>query len=94
MNITNHRFDDHWFGLSKDVGGTLSDLRFIVMHYTAGGDGVGTRDYFMKSPEEKGKNGEPVYASAHLLVDRDGTTWQLVPFNKKARHAGRARVAE
>jgi N-acetylmuramoyl-L-alanine amidase len=89
MKITNHRFDDHWFALSKDVGGNLDDLRFIVMHYTAGGDGKGTRDYMLKSPEEKGANaGKAVYGSAHLLIDRDGTIWQIVPFDKRARHAG------
>jgi N-acetylmuramoyl-L-alanine amidase len=91
MKITNHKFDDYWHALSKDVGGALTDLRFIVMHYTAGGDGKGTRDYFLKSPAEKGKNqGTLVYGSAHLLVDRDGVIWQLVPFNKVARHAGKS----
>jgi len=89
MKITNHRFDDHWFGQSKDIGGNLDDLRFIVMHYTAGGSGAGTRDYMMKSPLEKGGNsGKEIFGSAHLLVDRDGTIWQLVPFNRRARHAG------
>ena len=89
MKITNHRFDHHWFAPSKDVGGTLDDLRFIVMHYTAGGEGTATRDYMLKSPQEKGGNtGKLVYASAHLLIDRDGAIWQIVPFDKKARHAG------
>jgi N-acetylmuramoyl-L-alanine amidase len=89
MKITNHRFDEHWFAPSKDVGGNLDELRFIVMHYTAGGDGKNTRDYMLKSPAEKGGNtGKLVYGSAHLLVDRDGTIWQIVPFDKRARHAG------
>ena len=89
MRIANHRLTDHWFGMSKDVGGALADLRFIVMHYTAGGSGIGSRDYMMKSPGEKGAAaGTNRYASAHLVVDRDGSLWQIVPFNRKARHAG------
>jgi N-acetylmuramoyl-L-alanine amidase len=60
------------------------------MHYTAGGEGAATRDYMLQSPEVKGTKAAPVYASAHLLVDRDGTIWQIVPFNKQARHAGKS----
>lgn len=89
--IKNHRFTDFWFGRSKDVGGPLTDLRFIVMHYTAGGSGAASRDYMMKSPSEKARvlgASKKVYASAHIVVDRDGTVWQIVPFNLKARHAG------
>lgn len=89
--IKNHRLVDHWFGKSEDVGGRLSGPRYIVMHYTAGGSGAGTRDYLMKSPAQKGALrglAKKIYASAHLVVDRDGTVWQIVPFNLKARHAG------
>lgn len=91
MKIRNHRLVDHWFGPSKDVGGSLKHLRFVVLHYTAGASGAGSRDYMMKSPTEKGRlNGSEgkVYASAHTVVDRDGSLWQIVPFNRKARHAG------
>jgi N-acetylmuramoyl-L-alanine amidase len=91
VKIANHRFEDHWFAMSKDVGGPLDDLKFIVMHYTAGGDGKGTRDYMLESPAEKGRStGKLVYGSAHVLVDRDGTFWQIVPFNRMARHAGKS----
>lgn len=91
MRIVKHRLADHWFGMSKDIGGALTDLRFIVMHYTAAGSGAVSRDYMMKSPTEKGaKSGTKRYASAHVVVDRDGTPWQIVPLNRKARHAGRS----
>ena len=91
MRIVNHRLVDHWAGLSKDIGGALADLRFVVLHYTAAGPGIATRDYMMKSPNEKGARlGTKRYASAHLVVDRDGSAWQIVPFNRKARHAGRS----
>ena len=94
MHIKNHRLVDHWYEMSKDVGGEIADLRFIVMHYTAGGSGKASRDYMLKSPTEKQKlhdANEKVYASAHVIVDRDGTCWQIVPFNRMARHAGVSR---
>jgi N-acetylmuramoyl-L-alanine amidase len=93
MKIRNHRLVDHWLEQSKDVGGPLERLRFIVLHYTAGGSGTASRDYMLKSPTEKGRlagiDGK-IYASAHVIVDRDGSVWQIVPFNRKARHAGRS----
>jgi len=94
MHIKNHRLTDHWFVPSKDVGGALKDPRFIVMHYTAGGSGAASRDYMLKSPSEKAQARgvtTKVYGSAHLVVDRDGSIWQIVPFNRKARHAGKSR---
>jgi N-acetylmuramoyl-L-alanine amidase len=94
MIIRNHRLVDHWFGKSKDVGGPLTELRFVVLHYTAGGDGASSRDYMMLSPTAKMERigaSQKVYASAHVVVDRDGTVWQIVPFNLKARHAGESR---
>ncbi len=79
--------------MSRDVGGELDELRFVVMHYTAGGSGAASRDYMLKSPTQKQKllgAGRKIYASAHVIVDRDGSVWQIVPFNRKARHAGRS----
>lgn len=31
-----------------------------------------------------------MYASAHILIGRDGETWKLVDFDKQAYHAGRS----
>lgn len=79
--------------MSRDVGDELDELRFVVMHYTAGGSGAASRDYMLKSPTQKQKllgAGRKIYASAHVIVDRDGSVWQIVPFNRKARHAGRS----
>ena len=94
MRIKNHKLVGHWFRLSKDIGDRLDPPRFVVMHYTAGGSGAASRDYMLKSPTQKQRllgAGAKVYASAHVVVDRDGTVWQIVPFNRKARHAGRSR---
>jgi len=49
----------------------------VVIHYTAGGSLVGAENTFMTGP-----------VSAHLIVDRDGSMTQMVPFHKKALHAG------
>lgn len=43
------------------------------------------RKYYMqddKWPEDR------MYASAHLLIGRDGETWRLVEYDKQAYHAG------
>jgi hypothetical protein len=64
MKINNNRLVDEWVGRSKYVGGNLEKLRFIVLHYTAGGSEVGSRDYMMKFPSEKGGGGKNKFASA------------------------------
>lgn len=52
---------------------------YLVMHYTAGRSGVSSVNW-LTNPEAK--------ASAHLVISRDGTITQLVPFNRVAWHAG------
>jgi N-acetylmuramoyl-L-alanine amidase len=93
MRIKNHKLVGYWYRMSRDVGTGLDAPRFIVMHYTAGGSGAASRDYMLKSPTQKqrllGSNSK-VYASAHVIVDRDGSIWQIIPFDRKARHAGRS----
>lgn len=93
MRVRNHKLVGHWYRQSRDVGGELQSPRFIVMHYTAGGSGTGSRDYMLKSPRQKQQllnAPRKVYGSAHVVVDRDGAVWQIVPFNLMARHAGRS----
>lgn len=51
----------------------------IVIHYTAGRNGKSSSEFLSRTN---------VKASAHLVVDRGGTVYQLVPFNKKSWHAG------
>jgi len=54
----------------------------IVLHYTAGRNGRSSAEYLCK---------DNVKASAHLVVDRDGKVFQLVPFDTVAWHAGKSR---
>jgi N-acetylmuramoyl-L-alanine amidase len=93
MRVKNYKLVGHWHRQSRDIGGELESPRFIVMHYTAGGSGAGSRDYMLKSPKQKQlllKAPRKVYGSAHVVVDRDASVWQIVPFNVMARHAGRS----
>lgn len=78
MKIHNHRLVDTEFRPLQDFGDTITP-KFIVIHYTAGGDIDGAHSAL-----------EAVGLSAHLLVGRDGTTIQAVDFNRKAYHAGKS----
>lgn len=61
------------------MSGTLNP-RGIVIHYTAGNSAKSSIDWW-----REGKS-----ASAHVVIDRDGTVYQTVPFNRIAWHAGRS----
>ncbi|HEX5681015.1 MAG TPA: N-acetylmuramoyl-L-alanine amidase, partial [Desulfobacterales bacterium] len=58
--------------------GPLDHLRFILVHFSAG-TAKGLESYFQQ-PD--------VQASVHVMIARDGTVKQLVPFDFAARHAG------
>lgn len=52
---------------------------FIVIHYTAGSSALSTAAWC--SDKTSG-------VSYHAIIDRDGFIYQLVPFNRRAWHAG------
>lgn len=80
MKIKNHLLDAARQGNSPNQGGTITPT-VIVLHYTASGgkDGSGDASYLSRASSR---------ASAHVVVGRDGSVDQIVPFNKKAWHAG------
>lgn len=82
MKIQNHKLEasDIRHGDSANQGGTIEPT-IIVLHYTASGgeDGKGDADYLSRAAAR---------ASAHIVVGRNGSIDQIVPFNKKAWHAG------
>jgi N-acetylmuramoyl-L-alanine amidase len=80
MNITS----DHWLeGIRREVisgGSPMNIRRFLVLHHTAGATGLSSIN-FWRTPEARG-------ASAHIVIDRDGTIYQCRPFNRTCGHAG------
>jgi len=76
-----HRFEGAPFLSSPDQGGPLTP-ELVVLHYTGGGAASGSIDWLTRRDE--------VYVSAHVVVARDGAVTQLVPFNRRAFHAGRS----
>lgn len=80
MNIT----ADHWLeGVRRELipgGAPLNVRRALVMHFTAGATALSSIA-FWRSPAAKG-------ASAHCIIDRDGTVYQCRPFNLTCGHAG------
>lgn len=68
---------------SPNKGGHINPTAIIV-HDTAGALGKGSSVGWLTNPEAK--------ASAHFVVERDGTISQLVSTNLKAWHAGRSEL--
>ena len=76
MKIKNHKLVGETFTSTKNMGGTI-DPKFIIMHYTAG--------WSDESAIQAFKNRK---VSAQIVLARDGTITQMVPFNRRAWHAG------
>lgn len=85
MNIRNHFLDDISITrvLSPNMGGVfqsgLPDT--IILHYTAGS----TAQSAIRTLTNPANS-----VSSHLVVDRDGSVTQLIPFNRIAWHAGKS----
>lgn len=62
-------------------GGDPLNPTYLIIHYTAGTTASGAINWF-RNPEAK--------ASAHLVVERDGSVTQMMPFNQVAWHAGKS----
>lgn len=77
---------DHWLDTAKREpipgGNDMPIRRFLVIHFTSGASGQSSID-FWRTPAAKG-------ASAHIVIDRDGTVYQCRPFNKTCGHAGKS----
>ena len=56
---------------------------YLIIHYTATDTASQAIDWFMSVPPDN-----PNRIAAHIVVDLDGTITQLIPFNKRANHAG------
>lgn len=82
MKIT----EDHWLEGAKRQplagGRDMPTRRFLIVHFTAGWSAQSSLD-FWTTPEAKG-------ASAHLIIDRDGSIIQTRAFNRTCGHAGKS----
>lgn len=58
----------------------MNTRRFLVIHFTSGATAKSSID-FWRTPAALG-------ASAHIVIDRDGTVYQCRPFDKTCGHAG------
>jgi N-acetylmuramoyl-L-alanine amidase len=63
---------------TPNMGGVIVP-EYLVIHYTAGRSGASAVEHFESAAAK---------ASAHIVLDRSGKIWQLVPFNRRAWHAG------
>lgn len=75
---------NHWLeGVKRDElpgGSNMPVRRFLVIHFTSGASSQSSIN-FWKTPAAKG-------ASAHIVIERDGTVIQCRPFNRTCGHAG------
>ena len=83
MKIVNHLIvaetvEKFKFEKSPNYSGVVNPL-YLIIHFTAGTTADGAISWFKKSDSK---------ASSHLIIDRDGSIVQMVPFNRKAWHAG------
>lgn len=79
MKIKNHRLADVPYREAHAFGGEIKPT-LIVVHDTAGRLNPGSSVEWFCSDE--------CPTSAHVVIERDGSITQQVPFNRKAFHAG------
>lgn len=89
MKIKNHRLmkNDQEavpYKPSPNKSGQITAHEYLVIHYTAGVSAQSSINW-MTNPAAK--------ASAHLVIGRDGSITQLVPFDQIAWHAGKSEWA-
>lgn len=78
MKISNHILQGVPFRRSPNTGGAMKPT-YLIIHYDAAPNATSAINWMLKTGSK---------VSAHLHIDRDGNTVQLVPFNIEAWHAG------
>jgi N-acetylmuramoyl-L-alanine amidase len=79
--ISNHKLVGATWRAANASGGTMAPT-LLVLHDTAGRLEKGSSVEWFASKD--------CNTSAHIVVERDGSVTQMVPFNRKAFHAGRS----
>lgn len=87
MEIVKHRFENKMvkqFNCSKNRVPILS-YEAIIIHYTASSNAISAANY-LANPKKN--------VSAHMVIGRNGSLFQIVPFCFQAWHAGRSHYGE
>lgn len=79
MKVINHWLDGAT-RITYPAGPKMAVRRLAVAHFTAGATAMSSID-FWKTPAAMG-------AEAHVVIDRDGTIYQIRAFDERADHAG------
>lgn len=80
MDIRAHKLVGVPYVPAHDVGPMLVEPSIVVMHYTASATA--------ESAIRQLTGDDQAFVSAHVVVDRDGSVTQLVPFERQAWHCG------
>ena len=85
MKINNHRLVQGDgtplpFVATPNIGGVMRP-EYLIIHFTAGSSAQSSIAW-LSNPQAQ--------ASAHLVIGRDGSITQMVPFNRSAWHAGKS----
>lgn len=81
MKIVDHKLVGVPYDPARKIGNII-DPKFLVMHYTAGYNAASAINVFNTTE-----------IAAHLVIDRNGAITQMVPFNRRANHAGPSKWA-
>lgn len=84
FTIAKGRLKGASFVSAKVTGGPLKPLA-IILHETAGPLEKGNCVRYFQGAEAA-----KLGVAAHIVIDRDGTVTQMVPFDKRAGHAGQS----
>jgi len=79
--ITNHRLTTAPFVATPNTSGPIDGPSLLVLHYTVSWPARAVVAGFTRKESK---------ASAHLVLDLDGTFTQMVPFDRIAWHAGKS----
>lgn len=87
MKITNHWLSSSAAGESIRIDPSpnsreIIDPDYLIVHYTATDDAAGPVNWFKNTSSNKDG------IAAHIVIDMTGQITQLVPFNRRANHAG------
>ncbi len=81
MKIRNHKLEGVEFQKARWIGGIITP-EIVILHDTAGRLDKGNSAAYLRDNDAG--------VSVHFVIERDGTTVQQVPTNRRAGHAGKS----